>query len=308
MTTDNAAPQAAATPAPSTATPVAAPAATTPAPDGQKPPETPAATPAAPVKPPLDTKALVEKRRLEKRVAELEAANKEAAEAVAFIKRIKDPKERFAAAKEAGLTYEEYTNYVLADMGKKTPEAEPVALPPEVVEKLKLVDEIQAERQKTKETAEQEAARKAFAEKVDVVKKYVGERVESLPMISALGAHEAFLQAFLAETQANEGIPPDDEDFAARYEKQLADTVEKQLAAIAATSKGKALIQRLLAPPAEAAPEPTASPKQDGSPAPRNQPRSVTNALSTETSAPVDLSKLSDKELRKRAIAAMRSA
>lgn len=237
----------------------------------------------------------------------MQAQLKEAQGAVETIKRIRDPKERWAAAKELGLTYEEYTSHVLADLGGQKPDKPALELPPEVAEKLAKIDEWEAERKKQLEAEEQTKAKTAFAEKAAFVKTWIGERVEQFPMTHALDGAEAFLREFLAETQANEGIPPDDDEFAARYEKRLADNVEKQLAAIAATSKGKELMQRLLGVTTTPEPEPTtASPKQAGSP-PRTNPRAITNGQASESASKRDLRDLSDKELRRRAVERLNS-
>ena len=87
-------------------------------------------------------------------------------------------------------------------------------------------------------------------------------------MTASLDRHEDFLRQYLAETEKNEGIPPDDADFAVRYEQNLAKTVEGQLAAIAASSKGKALLQRLLGVQAPTPASPAQTPRS-GSRSPR---------------------------------------
>lgn len=259
-------------------------------------PET-AAQPAA--KPPLsegERRAIVEATKAKREAAELRKSNEAGAKAIEILNRIKDPQKKWEAASELGLTYEEHTQYVLGSIGKKQPEAAPLELPPEVVEKLKLVDEIEAERKTTKEAAAAAEQKRVYDEKVETVKGYVERNAETMPITLALGSHEDMLRAFLAETQANDGVPPDDQDFAARYEKRLADTVEKQLTAIAASSKGKALLQRLLgvesATPANPKqPDPKAAPKT----------RAITNGLSAEAPPAADPRKLPPAELQKRA-------
>jgi len=251
--------------------------------------------PAAPPKPPVDTKALIELRRVQKRNAELEAQAKAREKDLAALERVRDPKTRYEAAKDLGFDYAEWTNLQLQSLGQKEPEA--VALPPEVEAKLKLVDELKAERDAALEARQREEGTARFQGHVETVKAFVTQHAEHLPMTASLGRHEDFLRQYLAETERNEGVPPDDADFAVRYENNLASTVEKQLEAIAASSKGKALLQRLLG--VNTTP-PTASPTQPAQNGART--RSMTNGLSAETPPAVDPSTLSPDQLRKRAM------
>lgn len=290
-----AAPQGTSAPAAPT-TPAAAPSTSAPA---ATPPQTPAAPAAPPAKPPLSQEAraaIIENAKLKQELKKREESGKATAADLELLAKLRNPKTRYEVVKDL-VPYEEYTQHILGTLGKNEPE--PLKLPPEVAEKLKLVDDIEAERKASKEAAEREAQSKAFTEKVGHVTKYITDNAETLPMTAALGQGESFLRAFLAETEASGGVPPDDTEFASRYEKQLADTVEKQLTAIAASSSGKALLQRLLGAPA--APT-TANPKpSEPTAGGARSPRAVTNGLSSETPPAKDPRALPEDELRKRA-------
>jgi hypothetical protein len=298
MTTPNttpAAPQAApSAPATTPTTPAASPAPTGATSQGTAPAAPAPQTPAAPAKPPVDTKALIELRKLQKRNQELETQAKANAKAAETLQRIQDPKTRWEAAQDLGLSYQEYTQHVLGTLGKSEPE--PVALPPEIAERLAKVDALEAKAKAEEEAKAKADSDKQFQSHVETVKQYITGNAEQLPMTAALGVHESFLRQFLAETQQNEGVPPDDAEFAARFEKQLATTVETQLTAIAASSKGKALLQRLLGVTTPT----TANPTQPET-APARTPRNATNGLSAETPPAVDPRTLTPEELRKRA-------
>lgn len=290
------APATSAAPAPQAApaAPAASPAPAS-TPEGTAAPAAAPQAPAAPPKPPVDTKALIELRRVQKRNAELEATMKAREKDLAALERIKDPKTRYQAAADLGFSYQEWTELQLREIGAKQPE--PVALPPEVEEKLRLVEELKAERDAAREAAQRKEGEQRFSGHVETVKTFITQHAEHLPMTASLGRHEDFLRQYLAETERNEGVPPDDADFAVRYEQHLASTVEKQLEAIAASSKGKALLQRLLGVQTP----PPASPAQTPGSGTRS-PRGLSNGLSAETPPAVDPSTLSAAELRKRAM------
>jgi hypothetical protein len=283
-----------AAPAAPQAAPAQAPVTTPAAPASTGAPAAPVAPAAKPQLSPEARAAIVENTKLKLELKKRDEAGKASAADLELLAALRDPKnpKRWEHARSL-VPYEEYTNHVLGDLGKKPPE--PVVLPPEVEARLKLVDEIEAERKAAKEAGERDTASKAFSDKVTLVTEYITANVETLPMTAALGQGEGFLRAFLAETEQAGGVPPDDADFAARYEKRLADVVEKQLTAIATSTQGKALLQRLLGAPA-----PTANPKQPEPTAAARSPRTVTNGLSAETPPAKDPRALPEEELRKR--------
>ena len=288
--------------APNTAAPAAsqtpsAPASTAPAstapvttPTGTAAPGTP---PVVPAKPPLDTRTLSENRQLKEKLKQYEAREKELAPKIALLERIKDPAQRWKVAEEElGLSYEEYTQHKLGSLRDAKPVAE---LSPEQQAKLDRLDAAEKAREE-KAAKETQSAQRQTA--VEAANRFVEQNAERWPFTKAFNAGEALLDAFTRESQKR-GEEPDQTEFGDTHEADLEKAIERNLTAVIATSKGKALVQRLLGiePPAST----TASPKQTGL-GTGTKPRAVTNGHSSESGAPPDLRKLSDKELRERAM------
>jgi hypothetical protein len=292
MTATNTTPQGSAAPQ----APAASSASPTPAngaPQTPKPAETPAAQPAAPAKPALDTKAIVENRKLKMELEQLRKAREAEAADVALAKKIRDPKTRYEAAQEAGLDYSEWTQKQLESLRDKK-EDEGAKLPPEAQAAL---DELKADKKAREEAAAKEQQSQARAGAVAAANEFVKQNAETLPLISAFGAGEALMEAYAAD--AKKSGPRDEMEFAQEYEAMLETTIERNLTAIIATGKGKTLIQRLLGTPT--APNPTANPKQADPKAAAPTTRALTNGHSSETPPATDPRTLPAPVLQKRA-------
>lgn len=294
MTATNTTPQGTAAPQ----APAASSASPTPAngaPQTPKPAETAAAPaqPAAPAKPALDTKAIVENRKLKMELEQLRKAGEATAPQLALLKKLQDPKTRYEAAGELGLKYEEWTQKQLESLRDKR-EDEGLKLPPEAQEKL---DRLEAAEKAREEAAAKEQQRQARAQHVAAANEFVKINAEALPLISAFGAGEALMEAYAAD--AKKSGPRDEMEFAQEYEAMLETTIERNLTAILATGKGKTLIQRLLGTPT--APNPTANPKQADPKAAAPTTRALTNGHSSETPPATDPRTLPAPVLQKRA-------
>jgi hypothetical protein len=269
----------------------------TPAPAAEAPP---AATPAvaAPAKPPIDTRMLVAQRKLERELKEAREETARLKKDSEQLARIKDPKQRWDAAKELGLTYEEYTNHVLGGLADDKGESKKLELPPEIqaqLDDMKAIKERDAQREAQRLEQEQsEQARNAS----EGARLFFEKNAEKYPLIAALGHHDSVMRAFLAKARENEGVPPDDHEFAAEQEAHIERTALAQLTKLAGTSKGKAMLASLLTT--------QASPASPTAPGVKGAARTLTNDLSAETTGDVDPKTITDERvLRRRAIAAM---
>ncbi len=296
-TTTAAAPAAPAT-SPATVAPTTAPVATTAPATGA--PASGNAPPAAPARPPVDTKALIAQRKAERERDEALKRLKDAEPMLERLSRIKDPKTRYAAAKELGLDYSEWTAEELAAIGKKPATEEAPAVPPEVAKRLQELEDAENQR-KQAATKQQTDAERAKAVKGSV--DWLTSNKDKYEICAALEMGERMHDAYNAAVAAQEGVAIDSDEFAAGYEAHFEKSIEAQLTKLAGTAKGKALMQRLLSPGTTEPELTTANPKPTtGLGAGGAKPRALTNGHSSETTAPADRKRLSEKQLRQLAM------
>jgi hypothetical protein len=286
--------------APAASSPAAGSPSTTPAP-GAKPGETPADAPATPAAQPSEfVRTAIQLRKLEKANKELTEKLSAAGKDVELALAIRDPQKRFEALEKLDPElYASYTQHKLRAAGHVVEDDAPeVKLPAAVLEKLALVDELLDERKKGKETEAQAEERAQFDGAVKYVKEeIVGKSGEKYQLIGALGVEDAVVREFVKQRELNGGVDPDDHAVAAHIEQQLEQTLERQLGALVQSTKGKALIAKLLNPAS-----PQAKDGQGGGKKPV-----VNNDLSGQSGNGIDRSTLSAEEKRQRGVQAMKS-
>lgn len=266
------------------AAPPAAPAAT-----GQAP----AVDPAASTEPKGLTVAQLaaQNRKLERTLAELKANGDATKPELELLAALRDPSKRWDALNKVGVKYDEWTAQLLQAAGVQTEApAEPVH--PEVAKLRAELDEL-----KGKATSAEQQAQAAIAERDQVRRTEYARQIvtgggDKYAITAALGREGDLLLEHERMVREDAIDKPDPQLVAANVEKLHETALRKQLGALIATAKGKALIAELLGVQATATPAEETAPK--AAPVP-------TNGLSGERSPnglPADFYKWSDRQKR----------
>ena len=214
--------------------------------------------------------------------------------------RDKDPKKRFAALEKLGLSYQDWTDHLLADAG--APPDATGKLPPEVKQALEELADLKKWKDERVGAETQQQTRDRLERGRAEAKTLLAGGGAKYELAASLGAEGDVVAEYLARAK-RDGVDPDEHEIAAHVEQQLEQNIPTQLAAIAKTAKGKAMLQKALQ-------DLSAAPAQNGAQAsPRaqtGQPNGLTNELSAQSGDGVDLSKLTDAQLRARAIERVR--
>lgn len=249
----------------------------TPAAPAGSPPAAPApsAEPAAtePPKGPSVAQLATQNRQLARQLAEMRAqldGGKGDVELITAL-RSADPAKRFDALSKLGVKYDEWTQHQLQAAGVAT-EAPPDETPREreLRERLAALEgkHTEAEQAVQRANAEREQARR-----IEYARSIITEGGEKYALTAALGRHGDLLHEHERMVREEALDKPDPHVVAANVEKLHEQALRKQIGALIATAKGKAMIAELLGV--------SAAPASEGDP----KPPAPTNALSAERGA-----------------------
>jgi hypothetical protein len=278
------------------------------------PPVAPAATTAAPAEPaapaagpkvPTLAELELANRKLVRELQQLKQSGDATKADLELLAALRDPSKRWDALSKVGVSYDDWTQQVLAQAGVKPPDAEPVH--PEVAKLRAELDELKGKHTTAEQAAQQAIAERDHSRRVEFARKVVVDGGDKYALTAALG-READLLLEHERLVREEAIDaPDPQLVAGNVEKLHEGALRKQLTALIATPKGKALLVELLGVQPQAA-APAAPPEAKPPAAPPVPNNGHSSERSSTNGVPADFYKWSPQKKREWASARRRAS